>query len=209
LIVFLIPALLTAWIYHALSPQACFTYSGPPTQENAFLNYVQQQTSSYLGQETKTIQSLGPLVPLGSDWFNFDVSFRNNLKVALVVTQPQSYTVATTTFVILTASASSTVPYQSDVPIAKAVQSNQISNLITGWGFQTNAKPVLVGPHQWVSLQTNPDLGFVCINVSLEGGYYAFLIYLEISAVFIGLAILFREALAFIIRGFGSYFISR
>lgn len=176
------------------------------TDGSPSIDTLEQDVSNYLVQNGSVIQELTPILPINENWHKFDVLLENNLTVAIVVTEPQSYNEATTTFYIQTQYGSSTVPYGKIVTIAHGLTSSQFAQLITGWGFQLNHRPIVVGPQQWVSMQTNPKLGEICITTTL-GQKYKILIYFECLFVFIGLAILLKEAMRLIIDGFYEYFI--
>ncbi len=176
------------------------------TDGSPAISDVEQKISNGLEQTNDEIQFFNPILPINESWLRFDVFLKNNLRVALVVTEPKSYTEATTTFYVQTQFGSPTVPFSQNAKIAQKIKSDQLDNLIVAWGFITNNKPIEVGPHQWVSLQTNPNLGQICVIIKLHWEY-GFLIYLEYWIVWVGLLILFREMLKFWIEGFFSYFI--
>lgn len=206
---FVIPLLIAATVYRALSPSACFTT--PLSAEQGFINppgimEAQKQVSDYLDNASKGVQSFAPLLQFNDEWFKYNVFFLNQLKVALVVSNPPSYTEATTTFSIQTLTASSSIPYSEQQLIASGVKSDNLKGLITAFGLLTNNRPILVGPSEIVELQTNPNLGSVCINVVLQLKYLL-LMFLEIWVVWVGLLIILRESLKLTRSGISTYFL--
>lgn len=206
---FIIPLLVAVTVYVALSPGACFTT--PVSAAQGFINppgimEAQKQISDYLDNASKGIQSFAPLLQFNDEWFKYNVFFLNQLKVALVVSRPPSYTEATTTFSIQTLTASSSIPYSEQQLIASGVKSDDLKGLITAFGLLTNNRPILVGPSEIVELQTNPNLGYVCINVVLQLKYL-FLMFLEIWVVWVGLLIILRESLKLTRSGISTYFL--
>jgi hypothetical protein len=206
---FIIPLLIAVTVYRALSPSACFTT--PTSAVQGFLNppgimEAQKQVSDYLVNTSKGIQSFAPLLQFNDEWFKYNVFFLNQLKVALAVSSPPSYTEATTTFSIQTLTTSSSIPYSEQELIARDVKSVELRGLITAFGLLTNSRPILVGPSEIVELQTSPNLGYVCINVVLQPKYF-FLMYLEMWIVWMGFLILFRESLNLTRSGIAAYFL--
>ena len=208
---FIIPLLIAITVYRSLSPSACFTT--PASAVQGFLNppgimEAQKQVSDYLINASKGIQSFAPLLQFNDEWFKYNVFFLNQLKVALVVSSPPSYTEATTTFSIQTLTASSSIPYSEKQLIASGVRSDNLRGLITAFGFLTNNHPILVGPSEIVEFQTNPNLGYVCINVVLQPKYLI-LMYLEIWVVWLGLLIILRESLKLTRFGISAYLLDK
>jgi len=196
------------FIYIPLSPGECFNFenSSVPFSQDALTNtFVKQSISKYIDEKIKVIQLVDPIIPISDRWFKFDLFFKNNLKVAIVVTRPQSYNIATTTFFVQTQEGTSTVYFKEEVLISSNKEVDQLNNVVQAFNFITNNGPIVVGPNEYVSIQTDPSLGGICVRVLL-GKNYLFLMYLEILIIFIGILILIKEALRLISVGFRKYF---
>jgi hypothetical protein len=211
--VFVIPLLVTLYIYHVLSPSTCSfseTSTSTPVLANVLPNLgVQGQISDFLTQESATIQSLAPLLQFGSDWFKYNISFRNDFNIELVTTSPQLAVEASTTFFVKTLSGVIAIPFGKEVVIGAGLNTDQITNLMTEIALQPNMNQVLpVYPGGKFLLQAAPNLGAVCIDVSLQSKYF-FPMYLELFVVWMGLLIILKEAIALVIFGFKDYFSSK
>lgn len=209
-IIIFVPLLLARlYVYDPLSFKFCFNSPSGVflgTDNNTPITTIENNISEYLAKRGNSIQELSPIILINQDWLRYKIFLRNNLKVAIVVSQPKSYNEATTTFNIQTQYSNSTITYGQTQIIAEHLKSDNFNGLITGWNFHAQHNPIVVGTHEWISLQTSSSLGDICIGGYLETKY-KWLIYIEFIIILLGFMVLLKEAIGFIKFGFRKYFI--
>lgn len=193
-----IPLIVFLYIGSVLSSGSCFT----PDTSSA--SVTTSELSKKIDVNYTHIQNLNPLLEFNSNWFSYDVLLKNNFKIAIVTDNPRSFTVATTTTFIKTSTGTSSIPFGELAIIAKGVRGNQISELINAYEFSAESANFVVGPNNKIEIQTNPSFGNICIAVILERNI---LLYVGCLVIFIGILLLLKEAISFVIRG-NKYFTS-
>ena len=201
-IIFLVPLFFAEnFIYRPFSSIFCVSsplssFTGVSGQQFSLLD-VEKSISNYLVERGESIKNFDPILPINEEWLKPDVYFKNNLKLALIVSYPESYNEVTTTSYINTKYGSSTIEYGKTIKIASRIGENDFKNLITNWGFDTNIpnKKIIVGAKTIVQMQENPKLGEICVLTDLP---YKKRIYVECLIIWAGLFLLSKEVYKFI-----------
>ena len=191
--------------YFYVSRLSSVDYYFDAGQYQATPEIAKQKILEKLEYEEKTIKFFDPFIKFGSEWFLYNVSFENKMKLAVEISNPKSYTEHETILTIQSENGSTIVPFGEGKYIAQNIQKEHILEKIKDFNFIIIPNET-VGQNEEVKIQHSPLLGGAIIKIRLIKSLKIFLLIYTTFWVFItGILVLIKESMKIIKNGF-AYF---